>query len=254
MSNHNGHRERLKEKFIKNNGRNLEDHELLELLLFYSKPRVNTNDTAHDLISEFGTLNGVFDANISELGRIKGVGDNSALLIKVVSELISRHYLTNEDPRKQYNKFSEIADYLRGLFVGKSSENIYLLLFNNSMRLIKTLLVGDGTVNMATLVPKMVVEPAIINHASYAIVAHNHPAGLAIPSSEDINTSYVLRSAFNIVDITLIDHFLVADGKCVPIIRSADKCGIKEELRPQDYIFKANEFEIQDDLEYELIE
>ena len=88
MSNHNGHRERLKEKFIKTNGRNLEDHELLELLLFYSKPRVNTNDTAHDLISEFGTLNGVFDANISELGRIKGVGDNSALLIKVVSDYV----------------------------------------------------------------------------------------------------------------------------------------------------------------------
>ena len=254
MGTHDGHRQRLKEKFLATNGAGLEDHELLELLLFYSVPRINTNEQAHDLINSFGSLKGVFDADVKELCKVDKIGDASSTLIKIVSALISRYSIQGEDPRQKYTTFSQISTYLQGLFVGQSSERVYMLLFNNSMRLIKAVLVGEGAVNMATLSTNIAVRSAVEYNASYVILAHNHPAGLAIPSSDDVQTSYTMKSAFKIIGLTMIEHFLIADGKCVPILRSAEKGRRKGELETQNYVLRSAEFEIDDDLDYELLD
>lgn len=254
MANHDGHRERLREKFLGANGVQLEDHELLELLLFYSVPRINTNEQAHDLINSFGSLKGVFDADIKDLQRIKKIGESSATLIKVVSALISRYSVQCEDPRQQYNTFSQVSSYLQGLFAGLSTEKVYLLLFNNAMRLIKAVPVGDGSVNMTSISPNMAARTAIEYNAAYVILAHNHPAGLAIPSSEDVKTSYMMKAAFNTIGLTMIDHFLIADGKCVPILRSVENGKKHEKMEVQNYVIRSSEFELEDDLDYELLE
>ncbi len=254
MATHDGHRQRLKEKYLSANGAALEDHELLELLLFYSIPRVNTNEQAHRLIDTFGSLRGVFDADIKDICKIQGIGETSATLIKVVSSLISRYSVQSEDPRQQFTTFSQVSNYLQGLFAGQSTEKVYLLLFNNAMRLIKAVLIGDGTVNMAMLSPSMAARAALEYNTSYVILAHNHPAGIAIPSSDDVQTSYMMQAAFRTIGLTMIDHFLVADGKCVPIIRSVDKGYKRGDTQTPNYVLKSSDVELEDDLEYDLLE
>ena len=113
--------------------------------------------------------------------------------------------------------------------------------------------IGDGTVNMTSLSPKMAARAALDYNAAYVALAHNHPAGLAIPSTEDVKSSYMVRAAIKAIGISMIDHFLVADGKCVPIIHSVEK-GTEKEEALENYILKASEFEIEDDLEYDLLE
>lgn len=253
MANHDGHRERLREKFLSTNGAGLEDHEVLELLLFYSVPRINTNEQAHDLINTFGSLKGVLDADVKDIEKINKVGEKSATLIKIVSALVSRYSVQSEDPRQQYNTFSQVSTYLNGLFAGQSTEKVYLLLFNNAMRLIKALQIGDGSVNMTAVSPNMAARAALEYNASYVILAHNHPAGLAIPSSEDVTTSYAMKAAFQAIGITMIDHFLIADGKCIPILRSVEKGRKKDEPIAQNYVLKSAEFEIEDDIDYDLL-
>jgi len=256
MGTHDGHRQRLKDKFLSNNGIGLEDHELLEVLLYHAVPRINTNEQAHELIKRFGSLRGVFDAGIKELCTVDKVGEASATLIKVVSKLISRYSVQCEDSRQQFHTFSQISSYLQALFAGESTEKVYMLLFNNAMRLIRALPVGEGSVNMASLNSNMTARMAIDNNATYVILAHNHPAGLAIPSSEDVQTSYMMKAAFKTVNITMIDHFLVADGKSVPIMRNVEKGRKRDEIETSNYVFnlKASQFEIEDDLDYELLE
>ena len=254
MTNHDGHRERLREKFLSTNGAGLEDHEVLELLLFYSVPRINTNEQAHDLINTFGSLKGVLDADVKDIEKINKVGEKSATLIKIVSALVSRYSVQSEDPRQQYNTFSQVSTYLNGLFAGQSTEKVYLLLFNNAMRLIKALQIGHGSVNMTAVSPNMAARAALEYNASYVILAHNHPAGLAIPSSEDVTTSYAMKAAFQTIGITMIDHFLIADGKCIPILRSVEKGRKKDEPVAQNYVLKSAEFEIEDDIDYDLLE
>lgn len=254
MGRHDGHRNRLRNKFLVTNGVGMEDHELLELLLFHSVPRINTNEQAHDLINTFGSLKGVFDADAKDLCRIEKIGERSAALIKVVSALISRYSVQREDPRRKFTTFSQIADYLQGLFAGHSSEKVYILLFNNSMRLIKTLLVGEGAVNMATLSSNIATRSALSYNATYVALAHNHPAGLAIPSSEDVCASYEMQAAFKAIGLVMIDHFLVTDNKCVPILKTVEKGRKREEPKTQNYVLRSFDLVLQDDLDYDLLE
>ena len=254
MGNHDGHRQRLKEKFLATNGVGLEDHELLEVLLFYSVPRINTNEQAHELINSFGSLKGVFDADVKELCNVDKIGDSSATLIKVVSALMSRYSMQSQDPRQKYTTFSQISTYLQGLFIGHSNERVYMVLFNNSMRIIKTILVGEGVVNMAALDSSMVAKSTLGYNAAYVAIAHNHPAGLAIPSLEDVHVSYAMKDSFKTIGLTMIDHFLVADGKCVPILRTVEKGRRNDDALTKNYVLKSFDFEIEDDLNYELFE
>ena len=99
---HEGHRKRVREQFIKaGNLNNLPDHKILELLLFYSTPRSDTNELAHNLINQFGSLNGVFDAPYESLLEVKGIGEHSAVLLKLVPEAVKR-YLINKSAETKY--------------------------------------------------------------------------------------------------------------------------------------------------------
>lgn len=220
---HKGHRQRLRAKYMKNCGVDMDDHQLLELLLFYSVPLKDTNDTAHLLLNRFGSVKGVFDADIHELMSIDGIGENSAILVKLIASLMSRYSLCEVDLRKPIKTFSDISNYLSSLYIGESNETVYLLLFNNSMRLLKTELLFRGSVNDVSLNTRMLVEAAYNYKASYVILAHNHPGGIAVPSSEDIELTYRLSRAMACVGIDFIDHFVVAANRCTPILHGAQK-------------------------------
>ena len=214
---HDGHRERLRNKFITSPD-SLEDHELLELLLFYAIPRCNTNETAHDLIDRFGSLQGVLDANFSSLVGVKDVGDKTALYLRVVSEVLSRYERASHELSGRIDTYAELGDYLRSLFVGTENEQTFLLLFDNSKRLILCEKIGEGYSSGNVISMRDIAYLALSNNAAGVVLAHNHPNGRATPSGEDIMATNRLKSVLNSMDITLIDHFVIAGKDCVPII------------------------------------
>ena len=217
---HTGHRERLRKKFNTLPSA-LEDHEILEALLFFSVPRANTNEVAHALIKRFSSLNGVLDADINQLQQVDGVGPSSALLIKEVSEIVRRYWVHQTEEKKSILRSHEaLGEYLKSLFIGINVEVSYILLFDPSKNLIDTFTLSNGNNNSA-IIPMHKIAQLVTNHnTAYVILAHNHPGGKAIPSGEDIAVTRVVKNFLAPLQIQLIDHFIVAGDHCVPILNS----------------------------------
>ncbi len=216
---HEGHRQRLKETFLKTSLENFQPHNILELLLFYSIPRQDTNEIAHELINHFGSLKNVFDADYEELIRIKGIKENSAILIKMIPQL-SKIYLSNKPAEREvFDTFQKVGDYLVNLFVGEINEAIYIMLLDNSFRLIRTAKLTEGDLNNAILNFRSVIDLVVSARASRVIIAHNHPNGDILPSSEDIETTSTLHALLNGISVDLVEHFLIADNRYIPIIK-----------------------------------
>lgn len=214
---HEGHRERLRNKFLTSPD-TLEDHELLELLLFYSIPRSNTNETAHALIDRFGSLRGVLDANASSLVGVKDVGKNTATFLRVISETLSRYERAGFDGAILLSSQAEFGDYMRSLFSGTENEMTFLLLFDNSKRLMLCEKISEGYSSGNSISLRDITFLAISNNAAGVVLAHNHPRGKASPSGDDIITTNRLKTVLDSMGITLIDHFIIAGDECMPII------------------------------------
>ena len=219
---HSGHRERMREKFLKCGSEALEDHELLEMLLFYSIPRKNTNELAHTLISRFGGLRGVFDASVQMLTGVEGVGTVTAVHIKLIGALLFRYNLSGGKVKRKLDSYSAVTAFVRELFVGESEERVYAVMLNNSLGLIGYTALGAGGISLSVAHSRELLEDCILSGAAYVILAHNHPDGVALPSGIDIEATQTFHNALRYAGIDLIDHFVVANGRCTPIMRGGE--------------------------------
>lgn len=216
---HEGHRERLRKRFVTSPS-SFEDHELLELLLFYVIPRKNTNEIAHSLLNRFGSIKGILDAEIISIQSVPDIGENSSIFLKVISEVLRRYEQHDFDAISlcPFDSYSELGKYLRSLFVGTEKETTYIILFDNSRKLISCKKVAEGfSCGNVVSFREMALE-ALIQNASSAMLVHNHPNGKPIPSSKDILATNSASSMFSTVGITFIDHFIIAANQCVPIL------------------------------------
>ncbi len=217
---HEGHRERLKDKFIKNGLDSFEPHELIELLLFFSVPRKDTNELGHKLINSFGSLASVFDAPIESLQEVNGIGKSSAILIKLIPE-ICRKYM--EDKFNYHDKIIDIENagvILMNKFIGRINETVVLMLLDSKRKLLFCGTINEGSVNSCDIYIRKLVEYAIKYNSSMAIIAHNHPSGVALPSRNDIATTFAVKDALKLVGVRLIDHIIVADSDYVSLAQS----------------------------------
>lgn len=214
---HTHHRERLRARFLSSPA-SFEDHELLELILFYSIPRVNTNETAHRLLDRFGSLKGVLDAPYSSLMGVDGIGPNSALYMRALSELLLRYGRSACATQSPLDSHAALGDLLRSLFVGTTNEICYLLLFDTSKRMLLCEKVSEGYALGNILSTRAIMQLTLANNAAAALIAHNHPNGKAIPSGEDLTATQRLVSMFDTIGVNFIDHFIVAGNECRPII------------------------------------
>lgn len=214
---HGGHRDRLRNKFL-TAPESLEDHELLELLLFYVIPRCNTNNTAHALIDRFGSLRGVLDASAPSLVGVKDVGSKTATYLRVISETLARYERSAFDTGLFLSSYADFGDYLRSLFVGTNIEMSFLLLFDNSKRLLLCEKIGEGHSSGNAISLRDITMLALSNNAAGVALAHNHPGGRATPSGDDIITTNRLKSVLDSMGIALIDHFIITDDECAPMI------------------------------------
>ena len=217
---HAGHRKRLRERFIQNGLEHFQKHNILELLLFNTIPRQDTNELAHRLIDEFGSLSGVFDASIEQLMKVKGIGENSAVLIKLIPA-IGKVYLDDKNTIGTILKTtSESGNFLLPKFIGETSELVYLLCLDNKNKVLGCPLICRGDIVSANFTPRRVVEAALKYGATSVILSHNHPRGFALPSNDDINTTEQLYETLRRVNIKLLDHIIVAGEDFVSLADS----------------------------------
>ncbi len=210
---HTGHRERVRNGVAEHGFQQLEDHKLLELLLFYSIPRGDTNELAHRLLNEFGGISGVLGASCEELMRVDGVGRNTAVMLNSVSEICSRAARDRFSQKKKFGKFQDIADYAKALYVNETKEKVYLLFLDAAKRLkcTRELTVGDETA--ASIDKSLVARLVVQNDCKYNILVHNHPASDCSPSAADIDTTRSIAVMLRNMGFSLADHIIVgAEG------------------------------------------
>jgi DNA repair protein RadC len=216
---HDKHRQRLRERFL-NSPDSFEDHELLELILFYSIPRKNTNETAHRLIERFGSVRGILDASIDALVKVDDIGMNTALYIKAIAKLVSKYSISEQKSDGILKSPAALSTFLKNLFIGTQNEISYILLFDNSKRLITCEKIGEGFSMEHTLSLRKAVLSALTSNATSAILVHNHPNGKAFPSGDDIHATNKAKMLLESLGVVLMEHFIVADDECRPIINT----------------------------------
>ena len=216
---HAGHRERLRKRYEQSGLDNFADHEVLELLLTYAIPRVDVNKQAHLLIERFGSVAGALDALPEELGEVDGIGPGAAGFLTMLPAVFRRYALNKSEPGQPMDTIAKIGDYLHAIFTGITFERVYLLLFDNSMRLIDCCHLDDGTVNCSKVTVRKVAELCLLKHAACAVLAHNHPMGLAIPSGADIEVTQSVDNALETIGVPLLEHIVVTENSYAPIMR-----------------------------------
>ncbi len=220
---HEGHRARVKKRFLEEGLDHFSDIQALELLLFYALPRVDTNPIAHGLLDRFGSLSQVLEASPEELCKVPGVGENGALLLNLIPQM-GRFYMTDRAKSATIlTSLEQCAEFLVPRFFGRKLETVFLLCLDAKCKVLCCKELGEGSVNSTGLSIRRVVETALGVNASSAVLAHNHPSGLAIPSPEDIQTTRRIAMALQAVEITLVDHIIVADDDYVSIAMSDER-------------------------------
>ncbi len=214
---HEGHRERMKRRFLENGLSSFSDHNILELLLFYALPRRDTNETAHRLMERFGSFSAVLDAPVDELATVKGMGESAALYLRLYAQVARAYYndrlktgVVLDDPEK-------VGEYLVPKYIGVCNELVLLVCLDAKGKVLSCTEVMEGTVNATQVSVRRIVETAVRSNATSVILSHNHPSGLALPSREDLTTTAKIQRALSLVGVTLVDHIIVADNDWVSL-------------------------------------
>jgi DNA repair protein RadC len=193
-----------------NTSYNVDDSEYFARLLSYAG-RGDKSQEALSLLRRFRTIEAIFDASIDELKKY--VSDTGALYIKLLAYVTSRRVTDKYSFDRKYS-IVQIAEYLKGLYIGETEEEIYLLCFDSKDRFIASELVGVGTVNTSEVLPRKLLERAIRCSAKKVILAHNHPGGRADPSVQDISAVNEKVDLFRCSGIELVADCVIAGQKC----------------------------------------
>ena len=212
---HTGHRERMKAEFLARGLEGWPDHRVLELLLFYTIPQGDVNDLAHELVERFGSLAGVLDASVEELKKVKGVGDHTAVFLRMLPAVLGRYQGARTRLSAIINSPEEAYAWLEPYFFGARNEMVYVLCMDGKRQVLGVRKVAEGSIEMAEVNTRRIAEEAIGLRAAQIYVAHNHVSNLAIPSQADWLTTDTLRVSLRPIGIELIDHLVFVDGDMV---------------------------------------
>lgn len=207
---HDGHRERMKNRFLSESLDHFNQHQVLELLLFYTIPRRDTNPLAHELIRRYGSLAGVLEAGFDDLTKVDGVSRNTALFLSLIPHLCRRYINDKQGDKPQLNSSSKAGDYAKSLFYGRQYEVFYVICLDAQNKVNHAALVHEGTIDSAPVYPRMIIETALRHKAAAVILAHNHPGGSLQPSAADMDATRKICSACDAISIRVVDHIIVA--------------------------------------------
>ncbi|MBQ3482438.1 MAG: DNA repair protein RadC [Oscillospiraceae bacterium] len=217
---HDGHRKRMKQQFAEHGGEGMNDIQFLEMLLYYAIPRSDTNVLAHALLERYGSIRGVLDADSADLRRIEGIGENAALFLKTLREALRRYMISPLRETAFVCSPVDAGRYFLPILRYETEEKAYLLCLNGRGGVISCTQIAAGTLCVVNVSIRRVVDEAVRRRCVSAVLAHNHPAGFAIPSAEDRAFTQELKQALRLMDIRLMDHIIVADGDYVSFAQS----------------------------------
>jgi len=207
-----GHRKRLRERFIKSGLSGFHDYEIVELLLTLGTPRKDCKQQAKEAIKKFKTLRGVLEAPMEELQEIKGIGPHNSFGIRLVQE-VAREFLKEKVIEKPVCKSSrEVFDYLYHSMRDLKKEVFKVIFLDGKNQIIDIQNLFEGTLNAAAVYPREVIKAAIKNNALSLIFVHNHPSGNPEPSQMDKQITEDLVFAGNIMQIKVLDHIIIGDN------------------------------------------
>ena len=196
-------------------------HEILELLLTFAIPRKDTNPTAHRLLDRFGSLHGVFQADREELMKVEGVGSSASLLISLFIPLENAYRQSLAGRKITISDRETLKAYCVSLYSEPKNESFYVLSFDSRLQLLHASEVAKGTPDQVSVFPRTVLSTLLRHGATGCVLSHNHPAGTAEPSAEDLELTRTLSRLLESVGITLYDHIIVAEHKGISLKEKA---------------------------------
>ena len=208
---HEGHRQRLRKRFLEEGLEGFEEHEILELMLFYALPRIDTNKIAHQLIDTFGSLSGVLEADARDLASVPGIGNNAAAYLSMFPDLFRAYHRNRLGERPLIRSIKDACAFAEALLFGKSYEQFYVIWLNTQGRVIHYERLSEGGLSESPVYLNKLAAAALRHHAAKGLVAHNHPGGSVTPSKEDIHTTQRILQALKMLDIELVDHIIVGN-------------------------------------------
>ena len=211
-----GHRERIREKFLKNGIDGFAEYEILELLLTYCIPRKDTKPIAKDLLNKFKTLDNVFKADFDKLSVIDGLGNNSIAFLKLIGDLPSIIYkdelknkkLIDRETLKISNK-DILLNYLRNKIGYEEIEKFYVIYLSSSNEVIEFEENSVGTLDRSSVYPREIYKKVINLNAKSIILAHNHPSDNITPSKSDIELTNEIAKGLKNFGALLIEHIII---------------------------------------------
>ena len=220
MGIHDGHREKMRRRYLETGMEGFADHEALELLLYYAIPRRDTNPIAHALMERYGSLSAVLNAPVEDLQKVEGIGESAAILLTLVPRISRQARLADAAQETVISSTERAGAYLLERFSGETRELVYLMCLDRKGKLLACKRLADGDVASADLNIRKVVETALLSSASAAILAHNHPSGVALPSPADKAATWQVQEALRTIGVELLDHIIVADRDFVTMADS----------------------------------
>lgn len=236
---HNGHRQRLKARYhTEGSLRSFQDHEVLELILFYALPYQNTNGIAHELLNCFGSLSQVLEADYNELQRVDGVGAHVATLLTMVPQIAGRYVTDRWRDEKIFSSTAEICRYAIGLFVGRKNEAFYLICLNSKNQIIRNVLVAEGSIGKVNISVSKVVEEAVKSGSRSVVLAHNHPGGMCKPSGADLAVTRECVKALRYSHIPILDHVIVCGDSTVSFKEKGYMAAVMQAIGREDAVIQ----------------
>ena len=214
-----GHRQRLRERFCRSGLDGMQDYEAIELLLSYAIPRRDVKPLAKTLLREYGSIAGLMDAPIYSLVDKHGLGNSSAVLIRLVREICSAYLEQRARDADLMDSTRDAEDFMRMKLGGRPQETLMTIFINSRNRIIGYDL-ESGTVDQTVVYVRELARRAVLCNATGVILAHNHPSGLCVPSPEDLRMTEAVRTALETFGIKLLGHFLVTPSECRRICRN----------------------------------
>jgi len=209
---HSGHRERIREQYVSHGAEAFLDHQFLELLLTYAIPRRDTNELAHLLLERFGSLEGVVTAEIAQLVLVEGIGESTAVFLRMQGDLFRRLRIRRlTDARGQIRLAFPVdaARYAVSQLSLHTYESVLAVCLNAKKTVQSCEKLLGGSLAEAQIYPRNIAEVALLKRAHGILLIHNHPSGDPSPSQADAETTESVRAALESISVQLFDHIIV---------------------------------------------
>lgn len=218
---HSGHRERIRQEFLTYGfDHNTPPHKILELLLFYCVSRVDTNPIAHEMIAKYGTVAAVLDAPIEELAAFKGMSERAATLLKLIMPTARRYLHDKAEEKPTFTNINQIGEYIFRHYIGLRQEKIGVMCLDSKGKMLHFSFFAQGDLSSVGLSLRDLAKISLDCGATAAVLCHNHPSGLALPSDSDEQITKQAADTLSKIGIQLIDHIIVGDSDFVSMSQS----------------------------------